>query len=54
MPECSMVNWLLDIVVESDAFNLLTVLYKLDTASYRDCTYMSCCHWKGVPLDLYQ
>ena len=57
MPECSMVNWLFDIVVESDvldAFNLLTVLYKLDRASYRDCTYMSCCHWKGVPQDLYQ
>ena len=26
----------------------------LDTARYRDCTYMSCCHWKGVPQDVYQ
>ena len=43
MPECSMVNWLSDIVGKSfgsyqtvrcflDAFNLLTVLLKLDTA----------------------
>ena len=36
-----------------DAFSLLTVLYKLDTASYRDRTHMSCFHWKGVPQDLY-
>ena len=44
MPECSMLNWLFDIVVESsgyyqtarcflDPFNLLTVLYKLDTTT---------------------
>ena len=38
----------------SDAFNLLTVLYKLDTASYRDCVHISCCYQKGVPQDLYQ
>ena len=43
MPEYSMVNWLFDIMVESfgsirqsdvlDAFNLLTVSYKLDTST---------------------
>ena len=50
IPECSMVNWLFDLVVQSlgsyqisdvlDAFDLLAVLYKLDTASYRLYTYV--------------